>query len=144
MQALAKQSGIVRMPVKKMSVKNRIEAKNNEMLQQKGTRLNYDQLAEEMEMSSEEIIATMRGYSSHLSLDSPIKDEENASYLEMLASDDTASAEDKMIDESLTDEVQKAINDLNPRHRKVLQMRYGLKGEPMTLEQIGKDMSLSK
>jgi RNA polymerase primary sigma factor len=144
LMALSKQSGIVRMPIKRMGVLNRIEAKNRELSQKKGRKLDYHELADELDMSVEEIFATRMGYSPHVSLDAPVTDDSSSPHLDMLKSEDDTSIEDKLVNESLAAEVRDVINGLNPREREIILMRYGFQGEPMTLEQIGARMALSK
>lgn len=78
------------------------------------------------------------------SLNSPIN-EEGDEVMDLVA-DDTFSepGEDIYNEDVLKDEMDKTLSILNPRERKIIEMYFGLDGQPMTLEQIGSEYGLTK
>lgn len=79
------------------------------------------------------------------SLESPIGGDENLA-LEEVIKDEGDSNPDSVIGFlKLHDELERALKELAPRERQVLQLRYGLKGtEISTLEEVGKELNLSR
>jgi RNA polymerase primary sigma factor len=53
--------------------------------------------------------------------------------------------EDELVHEAVADQLHKAINELGPKERLVMRMRFGLEGgEPQTLQEIGDRLKLSR
>ena len=86
----------------------------------------------------------MRAYRTHLSLDSPLKDDENTPYLDLLENQDFIPYDDQLMQESLNNKVDQLLEDLSEREAKILKMRFGFFGDVKTLEEIGKDIGLSR
>jgi RNA polymerase primary sigma factor len=92
----------------------------------------------------EEIDTILRVYRNHLSLDAPVTEGEDTRYLDLLESKDMPSVEEGMVRHSLPREVAALLEELSPREREILRMRFGFEGDPMTLEEIGKKVGLSR
>jgi len=45
---------------------------------------------------------------------------------------------------SLKKEIEGLLSELSPREKRILKMRFGFSKEPMTLEEIGKKIGLSR
>jgi RNA polymerase primary sigma factor len=86
----------------------------------------------------------MRAYRSHLSLDSPLKDSEDTLYLDLLESEDSIPYDDQLMQASLNTKVDQLLEDLSEKETLILKMRFGFFGEVKTLEEIGKDIGLSR
>jgi len=86
----------------------------------------------------------LRVYRTYLSLDSPIKDSEDTSHLDLLESDQISAVEERLLRSSLAKEMDEVLEELTPREQKILKLRFGFEGEPLTLEEIGKIMGLSR
>jgi RNA polymerase primary sigma factor len=78
------------------------------------------------------------------SLNTPIN-EEGDEVMDLIA-DDTyvLPGEDIYGDDVLKSEMDKTLGVLKPRERKIIEMYFGLDGQPMTLEQIGSEYGLTK
>lgn len=144
MHALAEQSGTVRLPIKQAGLLYKIGEKYQELSQSKGQEPSTQDLAKELDLETEDIESVLRVYRTHLSLDSPIKDSEETSYLELLEASDTPSVEENLLKASLSKEIEELLDELTSRERQILKMRYGFEGEPMTLEEIGGRLGLSR
>ncbi len=83
---------------------------------------------------------------SHLSLDASFNnDQEENSLVDYLA-DETQEAPDEMtFSNALSDDMVKALSTLTDREQTILMLYFGLgDAEPMTLEEIGKKMHLTR
>ena len=143
--AVAEQSGAVRLPAKQSVLLNKINAKNKAFLQEHERVPTSEDLAKELGLSVEEIESILRAYRSHLSLNAPLKNKKEATYLELLKSKNTNSIDDNVLLDSLRYKIEEFLKELSPREEKVLRCRFGFdqKG-PFTLEKIAKEMHLSR
>lgn len=144
MHALAEQSGTVRLPIKQAGLLYKIGGKFQELTQAKGHEPTTQELAKELELEPEDIESVLRVYRTYLSLDSPIKDSDETSYLDLLEGSDNASVEENLLRASLSKEIEELLDELTDRERQILKMRYGFEGEPQTLEEIGTKLGLSR
>ncbi|MFQ5691548.1 MAG: sigma-70 family RNA polymerase sigma factor [Nitrospinota bacterium] len=143
MHALAEQAGTVRLPIKQAGKLYKIGEKYQELKQANGREPTTDELAKELDQTAEEIDSILRVYRSHLSLDAPISDGDDTSYLDLLESKDIPSVEENLVRSSLHQVVEEMLAELSPRERQILQMRFGFEREPMDLAEIQKEMGLS-
>jgi RNA polymerase sigma factor (sigma-70 family) len=102
------------------------------------------ELAKSLGYRDEEVNSIMRAYRSHLSLDSPLKDSEDTLYLDLLESEDSIPYDDQLMQASLNTKVDQLLEDLSEKETLILKMRFGFFGEVKTLEEIGKDIGLSR
>ncbi len=144
MHALAVQSGTVRLPMKQAGKLYKIGEKYQEFRQAKEREPTTDELAKELDQTVEEIDNILRVYRNHLSLDAPITEGDDTRYLDMLESKDMPSIEEGLVRSSLASEVNALLQELSPREQEILKMRFGFNGDPMTLEEIGKKIGLSR
>jgi RNA polymerase primary sigma factor len=88
----------------------------------------------------------LRGNTRHISFDAPMTGEEgDATMLDMLAGDDNVSPDNRLMEESLRDEVAQGLAILSPREVEVLTAYYGLNGfKALTLEEIGEMYNLTR
>lgn len=92
----------------------------------------------------DEIDSIMRAYRTHLSLDTPLKNDENTHYLDLLKNQDLIPYDDQIMQKSLNRKVDQMLEDLSEREATILKMRFGFYGEVKTLEEVGKKIGLSR
>jgi RNA polymerase primary sigma factor len=144
MHSLAEQSGTVKLPVKQAGKVNKINKRSQQMAQALEREPTQAELAKDLGYGDEEINSIMRAYRTHLSLDSPLKDDDNTPYLDLLENQDFIPYDDQLMQESLNKKVDQLLEDLSEREAKILKMRFGFFGEVKTLEEIGKEIGLSR
>ena len=145
LQALAEQSRIVRLPLNKIGSLNKIN-KATARLEQKHERTpNQKEIADELDMTSNEVKESMRNAGRHVSMDAPlIQDEDNNMY-DVLKSEEAVTPETGLLYESLRKEINRAVSTLTERESDVVQLYFGLNVEhPMTLEEIGEKFDLTR
>jgi RNA polymerase primary sigma factor len=144
MHSIADHTGTVRLPIKQAGLMHKITTTHRKFRQEFGREATSEELSEKLELKSEDIENVMRVYRRYLSLDAPISESDETSYLDMLEEKNAASTEDNVFQHSLEDEIGELLEDLEPREKEIIRMRYGFNGDPMTLEEIGKKIGLSR
>ncbi len=147
MQALAEQSGAVRLPLKQAGVLLRIRNKFEELSQKLGREPTTEELAEELHMEPHDIEDILRVARIHLSLESPINrdEDEDTTFLDLMEEEKMPSTEEQMLKWSLSTQIQDLLKELKPREALILRCRFGLETEkPMTLEEVGKMLGISR
>lgn len=80
------------------------------------------------------------------SLENPIEsDDDNLTVEDMISESTSQSPENLISILKLHDELQQALHEIGDRERIILELRHGLTGQaPMTLEEVGKRLKLSR
>jgi RNA polymerase primary sigma factor len=146
LQALAEHSRIVRLPLNRAGTLYRIGKASRQLDQELGRQPTAEEIADRLDLSVEEVQDTMTIANTHVSLDDPYSDErEDNALVDNLADDDQASPDEGTYSSALTEDMEKALSTLGERERSILTMYFGLNGgEPLTLEDIGKRMNLTR
>ena len=145
LQALAEQSRIVRLPLNRVGSLNKI-SKTFSALEQKFEREpSPDELAEVLEVTTAEVVDTMKISGRHVSMDAPFVQGEENSLLDVLENDTEETPDQELMNDSLRREVQRALSTLTQREADVITLYFGLNGEhSMTLEEIGEKFNLTR
>ncbi|MCH8208860.1 MAG: RNA polymerase sigma factor RpoD/SigA [Nitrospinae bacterium] len=144
MHALANQAGAVKLPIKQAGKLYKIERKFKSLSQTLEREPTTAELAKDLGYKEEEIESIMRAYRTHLSLDTPLRKNDETHYLDLLESPNYIPYDDLLMLEDLKEKICDMLNHLSDREEKILRMRFGFQGEPKTLEQIGKEINLSR
>lgn len=80
------------------------------------------------------------------SLDAPISDESDKAMSELLADDETTNPAELTLNEDLMEHLQEWMNELDDKHREVLERRFGLGkyDKKATFEEVGENIGLSR
>ncbi len=145
LQALAEQSRIVRLPLNRVGALHKIGKVSSDLEQNFGREPSADEIAERLDMSSNEVTDTLKISSRHLSLDAPFQEGEDNRLLDVLEDEVQASPDEELFGEALEKEVVKALSTLTNREAEVIRLYFGIGREkPMTLEQIGTRFGLTR
>lgn len=146
LQALAEQSRIVRLPLNRAGTLYRIGKAARQLDQELGRNPEVSEIAEKLKLPHDEVRDTMQIANSHLSLDASFSnDQEENSLVDYLADDNLESPDEQTYVNALSDDMQKALDTLTDRERAILSLYFGIEGEePLTLEEIGKRMNLTR
>ncbi|MDY2828333.1 MAG: RNA polymerase sigma factor RpoD/SigA [Sodaliphilus sp.] len=144
LQALAEQSRIVRLPLNQVGSLNKIGKALSRFEQENERRPSASELADELNVPVDKISDTMKVSGRHVSVDAPFVDGEDNSLLDVLPNDDSPMADAELNQESLSKEVNRALDQLNPRERDILKMFFGIGCQEMTLEEIGAKFDLTR
>ena len=146
LQALAEQSRIVRLPLNKVGSLNKINRAFSELEQEFEREPSSDELADLLEITSEEVETTLGVAARHVSMDAPFVDGEDNSLLDVIENSGTPGTDTKLeYAESLRREIERSLNTLTERQCDVIKLYFGIGIEhPMSLEDIGDRFGLTR
>ena len=144
LQALAEQSRIVRLPLNQVGSINKIRKVLNKFEQENMRAPSVEELAKELDVAPEKIAETMKVSGRQVSVDAPFQEGEDNSLLDVLTNDDSPMADAALNQESLSNEVDRALRQLHEREREILKMFFGIGCQEMTLEEIGVKFHLTR
>lgn len=145
LQALAEQSRIVRLPLNRVGSLNKISKTFSELEQRFEREPSPDELADVLEVTTSEVVDTMKISGRHVSMDAPFVQGEENSLLDVLENDTEQTPDSELMNDSLRREVQRALSTLTQREADVISLYFGLNGEhSMTLEEIGEKFNLTR
>ena len=137
-RALADQSRTVRLPVHVVEQINRKNRCYRKLLQQLGREPTQEELASDLGWSLDKLHDISIQNMDTLSLDLPMGEEEETSFLSFMEDQYTPDPETLVISNHRHEMLQKALDTLSERESQVIKLRFGLSGENShTLEEIG-------
>ena len=144
LQALAEQSRIVRLPLNQVGSLNQINKALGKFEQENERQPSADELAEMIDIPKDKINDTLRVSGRHVSVDAPFVEGEDNSLLDVLPNDDSPSADRGLTNESLSTEIERALQILTGREREIIKSFFGIGCQEMTLEEIGERLDLTR
>jgi len=145
LQALAEQSRIVRLPLNQVGSLSRI-AKESSRLEQKLERPpSIDEIAMSLELPPDKVADALRIASKHVSVDAPLVQGEDASLLDVFISNDSPDTDDHLMSESLSQEINRALDTLSRKERDIILLFYGIGvSHNLTLDEIAAKFNLTR
>lgn len=146
LQALAEQARIVRLPLNKVGLTNRIQKAYSLLEQQYEREPSAEELAEVLEMDIEEVSSTLGINARHVSMDSPLSEGEENTLIDVLENPNAEKTDDELYHkESLKTEIERSLKTLTERQKEVICFFFGIGiDHPMSLEDIGEKFSLTR
>jgi len=145
LQALAEQSRIVRLPLNRVGALNKIGKAFSQLEQEFEREPSASELAEELDMSVFEVADTLKISGRHLSVDAPFAQGEDNRLLDVIQDERQPAPDSILMEESLKEEVKRALATLSEREAEVIRLYFGLQKEhSLTLEEIGEKFSLTR
>ncbi len=144
MQALARTSGALRFPIRKIRLASKLRSLRAERLQQEGKEPPDEELAKELNLTHAEVEELLQTNIPQTSLEE-IQGREEERDITPTGRGRVPPAEDELLRKSFEEEIKRLLEELAPRERAIIELRFGLRGEgPMTLEEVGKRFRLSR
>ncbi len=145
LQALAEQSRIIKLPLNRVGTIHKIGKMQGKLEQQYRRLPNIEEIANVLNISREDVSETIKIGNSHLSLDAPIQDGQDSRLIDVFVDAEQKLPDDEMLEQSLKDEVDKTLQALSEREKKVLEMYFGIGDQVAhTLEEIGEQFCLTR
>ena len=144
-RAIADQAKLIRVPVHMVETINKVIRTQRQMFQALGHDPSNEELAEELGMPVEKIRDILKFAQDPVSLETPIGEEED-SHLGDFIPDEGGSDPEALVNSALLkEEINKALDTLTERERRVLELRYGLvDGKSRTLEEVGSEFKVTR
>ncbi len=144
MQAINEQSRIVRLPLNQVSSLSKYNKAVSKFEQENERKPSPEELADILDLPKEKVLDTMRVSGRHVSVDAPFVVGEDNSLLDVLENTDSPVADETLIDESLSREIDRAFATLTERERTILKLSFGIGVPEMSLEEIGERFGLTR
>lgn len=134
--AISDQCRTIRIPMNQVVHMNKINKASEKLEQELGRTPSVEELSLETEIAPDKINLTLSSISKSLSLDTPFKDEDAGCLLDVIPNENASGADDRLVGESVSSEVEEVLLKLSSREGDILRMVFGLGMMPMTLEEI--------
>ena len=137
----------IRIPVHLHQRINFVKRKKQELANVLQREPSMEELAEVCELEVDKVLDILKRDKNIVSLDTPIKEDEDSSLVEFIPSD--AHFGDVVMYEveqnNLREKIDEVLTDLSDQEQQVLRMRFGLDDDtPKTLEEIGKVFGVTR
>lgn len=146
LQSLAEQSRIVRLPLNKVGLTNRINKAFSQLEQEYEREPSAEELAEILDLETEEVAATLGISARHVSMDSPLAEGEENTLIDVLHNPNAESTDEELDHkQSLKTEIDRSLQTLTERQQEVIRYFFGIGVDhPMSLEDIGERFNLTR
>jgi RNA polymerase primary sigma factor len=144
-RAIADKGRTIRMPVHVVEKLNKINRSERKLRGELGREPTAEEIARDLDLALEEVEQIRRSAQTPVSLEKPVGDEDESEFGHFLT-DETAPLPDEAAEVALRREALRSILDeLSPRERAVLELRYGLDGkQPRTLDEVGRTFNVTR
>jgi len=144
-RAIADQSRTIRIPVNMVEIVNKLARAGRQLVQEYGREPTDDELGWEMDLPLSRIQEIRRLTQVAVSLETPIGEEGDSHLGDFIEDHAARSPEDATIYQLLKEQVDKSLDCLNEREKRVLQLRFGLEdGRSRTLEGVGQVFGVTR
>jgi RNA polymerase primary sigma factor len=146
LQSLAEQARIVRLPLNKVGLTNRIQKAFSQLEQEFEREPSADEIAELLKLDIDEVTSTLSINARHVSMDTPLSEGEDGTLIDLMENPNAVRTERNIEhDESLKVEIERSLKALTERQKEVICYFFGIGiDHPMSLEDIGDHFSLTR
>jgi RNA polymerase nonessential primary-like sigma factor len=143
-RAIAEKSRTIRLPIHITEKLNKIKKAQRQLTQRLGRAATTSELAQELELTPEQVRDYLEYGRNPLSLDLRVGDNQDTELSELLE-DPGITPEEYANQTALRQDLEQLMADLTVQQRQVLSLRYGLMdGQTMTLAAIGEHLNVSR
>ncbi|MEG0874211.1 MAG: RNA polymerase sigma factor RpoD [Clostridiales bacterium] len=144
-RAIADQARTIRIPVHMVETINKLHRVNRQLLQDLGREPAPEEIAKEMDISVERVREIQKIAQEPVSLETPIGEEDDSHLGDFIEDEDAPAPAEMASFVLLKEQLEDVLDTLQPRERKVLQLRFGLDdGRSRTLEEVGQEFGVTR
>jgi RNA polymerase primary sigma factor len=144
-RAIADKARTIRIPVHMVEKLNKVVHIERQLVQRLGREPRPEEIAEELEMTTEEVREILRMAQHPVSLEKPIGEEEDSELGDFVEDENTDTPDEAASLTLRRSDIENALNALPERERQVIELRFGLTGgQPCTLEEVGKAFGVTR
>lgn len=144
LQAMSEHSRIVRLPLNHVGAINKIHKAMAAFEQENQRRASPEEIAEMLDIPVEKVRESMRVSGRSVSVDTPFRDGEDGTMLDVMANEDDPGTDSGLNLESLSADIHRALAQLPEREREVLQALFGIGTRELSLEEISDKYGLTR
>jgi RNA polymerase primary sigma factor len=144
-RAIADQARTIRIPVHMVETINKLSRIQRQLLQDLGREPTAEEIALQMELSSEKVREIQKISQEPVSLETPIGEEEDSHLGDFIEDSEAVVPLERASFRLLQEQLESVLHTLSDREKDVIEMRFGLKdGQPRTLEEVGKKFGVTR
>lgn len=144
-RSIADQSRTIRIPVHMSEVINKTYRVSRNLLQELGREPTEQELADAMDMPIEKVREVLKVSADPISLDTPIGEEDDSHLGDFIKDENMMGPEEATSYRMLQEQIEKLLDTLTDRERRVLKLRFGLvDGRCRTLEEVGAEFGVTR
>jgi RNA polymerase primary sigma factor len=144
-RAIADKARTIRIPVHMVEKLNKVVHIERQLVQRLGREPQPEEIALELEITTEEVREILRMAQLPVSLEKPIGEEEESELGDFVQDEQAESPFDTASLQLRREDIDKALDSLPERERKVIELRFGLTGsQPCTLEEVGRAFGVTR
>ena len=145
LQALAEQSRIVRLPINRIGHINKMKRVFTALEQEHQREPTTLEISQALELAPDDVKNAIKNAGRYISMDAPLSNDEGGNMYDVYLSPDDSTPDKDLIMDSLSKEIERALNTLTAREAEVIRLYYGLNGRPShTLEEIGEAFNITR
>lgn len=145
-RSIADQSRTIRIPVHMVETINKLLRATRQLIQELGREPTYEEIGGRLNMPPEKVEGVMAlFFREPISLDTPIGEDADSRLGDFVEDQGSLAPTEATSRQLLKEQVDKVLNELTEREKKVLQLRFGLKdGHTRTLEEVGREFNVTR
>lgn len=146
LQAIAEQARIVRLPLNKVGLTNRIHKAFSQLEQEFEREPSVEELAEALDMELDEVESSLSINARHVSMDNPLSEGEESTLYDVMENTNAEKTDAALAHhQSLKMEIDRSLQTLTERQKEVICYFFGIGVDhPLSLEDIGERFSLTR
>src|SRR5450830_1765632 len=144
-RAIADQARTIRVPVHMVETINKLIRVQSQLLQDIGREPTPEEIAAEMGTTPQKVREILKISQEPVSLETPIGEEEDSQLGDFIEDEEATIPVEAVSEIMQKEELNLVLGTLTHRERKVIELRFGLKGEhPRTLEEVGQKFGVTR
>jgi RNA polymerase primary sigma factor len=144
-RAIADQARTIRVPVHMVETINKLSLASRRLVQELGREPTIEEIAAEMQVTPEKAREVIKASQQPISLETPISDDEDSFLGDFIEDRSAVSPLDAAAQQLLREQVDRVLNSLTERERKIMRLRFGLdSGYGQTLEEVGRQFKVTR
>jgi RNA polymerase primary sigma factor len=145
-RAIADQSRTIRLPVHVTEFLTKTARAERELAAELGREPSVDEVAQYLDIDPERINEARRAARMPLSLETPLGEDGDLTRGDLIGDEMATDAARESAEASdLSERLESALDELHPRERQVLRLRFGLdRGHERTLGEVGEELGVSR
>lgn len=145
MKSINENARIIRLPHNQLTQINKINKAITKIEHETQLKADSEAIAKEVGLSSDDVTKTMMYSAKTLSADSPVGEEESATFIDLIKNENSEVPDEKAMEDSREQEIQMLLGSLSPREIKILTLSYGLGGkDAMDLKDIADEIGVGR
>ena len=126
LQAISQKSRTIRLPLNKIGTMGKIYKVYSTLEQTHERPPTAEEIANELDMGIAKVESSMKNSNKQLSMDAPLRAEESSNLYNVIKSKDSTSPDQEVMNESLTTDIEQALETLPDRERDVVRLYFGI------------------